>query len=212
MKKLFLILSALLISIPLYSAPKGAKKKEASASKIEKAIFAGGCFWCVESAFQELPGVSSAVSGYCGGQEENPTYTQVSDGLTGHAEAVEVAYDPSKISYNELLDVFWHNIDPTTVDQSFVDHGRQYRSAVFYLNDSQKKQALQSKEKYEGLGVFKAPIVTEIKPATRFWIAEEYHQDYYKKNPRRYKFYRDNSGRDQYLKKIWGKSGKSGKH
>lgn len=176
-----------------------------SAPKTEKAAFAGGCFWCMEPPFEKLPGVIAVVSGYTGGTEENPTYEQVSSDLTGHAEAVEVEYDPSKVSYAKLLDVFWRNIDPTTKDRSFVDVGRHYRSAIFYKTSEQKRLALESLKKMEQSGRFGAPIVTEIVPAGPFWPAEEYHQDYYKKNPVRYKFYRAGSGRDRYLEAIWGR-------
>jgi peptide methionine sulfoxide reductase msrA/msrB len=184
-----------------FSPAQGADKPPRSAI----AIFAGGCFWCMEPPFEELPGVLSVVSGYCGGPEKDPSYKQVSAGLTGHAESVQVTYDLDKIGYERLLDVFWRNIDPTTRDAQFVDQGRQYRSAIFYQGEGQKKLALASKERMEKSGIFGAPIVTEIVPATAFYPAEEYHQDYHKKNPIRYKYYRHGSGRDQYLMKIWGK-------
>lgn len=169
-----------------------------------KATFAGGCFWCMEPPFEKLGGVKEVLSGYAGGDEPNPTYEQVSAGQTGHAEVVQVAFDPDKTSYDTLLDVFWRNIDPTTRNAQFVDQGRQYRSAIFYHDDEQKKKAEASKEALAASGRFDKPIVTEIEPLTAFWPAEGDHQDYYKKNPFRYKLYRLGSGRDQFLKKTWG--------
>lgn len=174
-------------------------------TQYEKAIFAGGCFWCMEPPFDKLPGVKSTLSGYIGGEEENPTYEQVARKQTGHTEAVEITYDPQQVSYEKLLEVFWMQINPTTPDQQFVDVGPQYRSGIFYLNEKQRLLAEASKRKLEKANKFGAPIVTEITQAGTFWPAEDYHQDYYKKNPIRYKFYRYNSGRDQYLDKIWGK-------
>ena len=167
------------------------------------ATFAGGCFWCMEQPFEKLEGVKSVISGYIGGMEKNPTYQQVSAGETGHAESVQVTYDPDKVSYDKLLNVFWHNIDPTTVDRQFVDEGHQYRSSIFYHDESQRKLALATKAELEKSGVFGAPIVTEIVSAGAFYPAEEYHQDYYKKSTVKYKYYRYRSGRDQYLKKTW---------
>jgi peptide methionine sulfoxide reductase msrA/msrB len=178
------------------------------AGKTEKAIFAGGCFWCMEAPFEKLPGVISVISGYTGGTRENPTYADVTSGKTGHAEAVEITFDPEKISYEKLLDVFWMNIDPTAVDRQFVDAGHQYRAAVFYLNDAQKRLAEESREKLQKSGRFTSPIVTEINQASVFYPAEEYHQNYYKNNPVRYKIYRNGSGRDQFLDSIWGKDRK----
>jgi methionine-S-sulfoxide reductase len=168
-----------------------------------RAIFAGGCFWCMEPPFEKLEGVKAVIAGYTGGHKENPTYEEVSAGGTGHAEAVEISYDPAKISYGQLLEVFWMNINPTDAGGQFVDRGSQYRSAIFYLDDEQKRQAEASRERLGKSGRFASPIVTEIVPATRFYPAEGYHQDYYKVNPVRYKFYRYNSGRDQLLEKIW---------
>lgn len=172
------------------------------------AIFAGGCFWCMEPPFEKLTGVHAVESGYIGGKEEMPTYKQVSAGKTGHTEAVKITYDPDQVSYQKLLDVFWRQIDPTAKNRQFVDVGAQYRSGIFYLNNEQKMLAEQSKKATEALKLHGKPFVTEISPATTFWLAEKYHQDYYKKNPVRYKYYRYRSGRDQYLDKIWGK----GKH
>ena len=172
---------------------------------LETATFAGGCFWCMEPPFDKLDGVISTTSGYTGGQTKNPSYEEVSSGVTGHAESVQVVFDPAKISYAQLLDVFWHNIDPLTPDGQFCDHGRQYRTAIFYHSEEQKRLAEASKQALEQSGRFTQPIVTEIVPAGEFYKAEEYHQDYYLKNPIRYKFYRYNCGRDQRLEQLWGK-------
>jgi methionine-S-sulfoxide reductase len=158
----------------------------------------------MQPPFEKLNGVVLVTAGYTGGSKKNPTYEEVSSETTGHAESVEVLYDPTRITYAQLLDVFWHNIDPTTKDREFVDVGSSYRTAVFYHNEEQKRLAEESKARLEKSGKFGKPIVTEIVPASTFYPAEEYHQDYYKKNPVRYKFYRFNSGRDQYLKRIWG--------
>jgi peptide-methionine (S)-S-oxide reductase len=178
---------------------------ELSNKGYEKATFAGGCFWCMEPPFDKLEGVISTTSGYIGGQEENPTYQQVSAGQTGHAEAVQVLYDPGKVSYRKLLDVFWMQINPTTPDRQFVDVGSQYRSGIFYHDDEQKRLAMETKKEMEASGRFDGPIVTEITQVGSFWPAEDYHQDYYTRNPLRYKFYRFGSGRDKYLEKVWGK-------
>ena len=172
---------------------------------ITVAIFAGGCFWCMQHPFDKLDGVISTTVGYCGGKEENPTYKQVSAGKTGHAEAVEIVYDPSRLSYADLLNVFWMNIDPTQENGQFADIGAQYRTAIFYHNEEQKRLAEASKIELKNTGRFSKRIVTEIVPATPFYRAEEYHQDYYKKNPLRYKIYRYGSGRDDYLVRKWGK-------
>ena len=166
------------------------------------ATFAGGCFWCMESDFEKLDGVSGVVSGYTGGHTVNPTYEDSSSGTTGHAESVEVTYDPAKVSYAVLVDYFWHHIDPLTPNAQFCDHGSQYRSAIFYRNDQEKQAALASKTKYEKqLG---KPIVTEIVQAGPFYKAEDYHQDYYKKNPIRYTYYRHACGREARIKEVWG--------
>jgi len=170
----------------------------------EKATFAGGCFWCMEHPFDELPGVISVTSGYTGGHKKNPTYEEVSAGGTGHAESVQIVYDPTKVSYTKLLEVFWHNIDPIARDRQFCDSGHQYRSAIFYENEAQHKAALESKAQLEKSNILKAPIATEIAQASEFYPAEEYHQHYYKKNPIRYKFYRASCGRDKRLKEVWG--------
>jgi len=175
----------------------------------EIATFAGGCFWCMEKPFEKLEGVIEVVSGYTGGHKENPTYKEVSAGITGHAETVQVTYDPSKITYLKLLDVFWKQIDPTDSGGQFADRGTPYRTEIFYHTDEQKRLAKKSKETLEKTGIFDKPIVTEITPASTFYMAESYHQDYYKNNPIRYKYYRRGSGRDQFLKKIWGREKKT---
>lgn len=166
------------------------------------AIFAGGCFWCTESDFDHVPGVLSTVSGYTGGKVPNPGYERVSAGGTGHAEAVEVTYDPGKVSYQQLLDFYWRSIDPTVKDAQFCDHGNQYRTAIFVRSEEERKLAEASKKKVEEQ--LKKPIYTEIAAAGPFYAAEDYHQDFYKKNPTKYKFYRWNCGRDQRLEQIWG--------
>jgi peptide-methionine (S)-S-oxide reductase len=190
-----------LFALPLMLVAAGTVN---AAATLEKATFAGGCFWCMEHPFDALPGVVSVTSGYTGGQKVNPTYQEVSAGGTGHAEAVQIVYDPSKIHYGKLLDVFWHNIDPTTVDRQFCDSGNQYRSAIFYHTEEQHKEALQSKAALEKSKPFREPVVTEIVPAGEYYAAEEYHQQYYKKNPIRYRYYRSGCGRDRRLKELWG--------
>ena len=168
------------------------------------AIFAGGCFWCVEADFDKVPGVIATESGYAGGQLQNPTYEQVSAGGTGHAEAVRVTYDPAKVTYEKLLDFFWHHVDPTVKDRQFCDIGNQYRTAILYQDDTQRNAAQASKAALEKSR--RLPhIYTEIAPAGMFYPAEEYHQDYYKKNPIRYKFYRTSCGRDGRIGEVWGK-------
>ncbi|MBP2670406.1 MAG: peptide methionine sulfoxide reductase [candidate division NC10 bacterium] len=178
----------------------------AMASGNAVATFAGGCFWCMEPPYDELDGVISTTSGYTGGRKQNPTYEEVSTGTTGHTEAVQVVYDPKRISYARLLEVFWRNIDPLTANAQFCDHGTQYRSGIFYHDAEQRRLAEDSKRALEASGRFKGPIVTEIVAAGTFYPAEEYHQDYYKKNPIRYKFYRAGCGRDQRLAELWGDS------
>ena len=175
------------------------------AQTLQKAVFAAGCFWCTEEAFEKVPGVTSAVSGYIGGNTKNPTYEQVSSGTTGHTEAVQVTYDPAKVSYEKLLDTFWVNHDPTVTDRQFCDRGSQYRPAIFVYNDEQKRLAEASKAKWEKLKPFKQPILTPVVQAGEFWPAEEYHQDYYKKNSVRYKFYVTGCGRYDRLDQLWGK-------
>lgn len=174
------------------------------AAALEKAVFAGGCFWCMEAPFDKLPGVISVTAGYTGGHTKNPTYKEVSAGGTGHAEAVQIVYDPSRISYPALLDVFWRNIDPTVSDRQFCDVGHQYRAAIFYRGEEQRKAAQRSKAALEKNRPFREPVVTEITPASEFYPAEEYHQHYYKKNPLRYSYYRSGCGRDKRLKELWG--------
>jgi len=174
------------------------------AGKHALATFAGGCFWCMEPPYDEIDGVISTTSGYTGGSQENPTYKQVSGGKTGHTEAIQIAYDPDKVSYAELLDVFWHNIDPTNANGQFCDWGSQYRSEIFFHNEEQRRLASNSKAALEELKPFKGPVTTEVTAASTFWPAEDYHQDYYKKNPVRYKFYRYGCGRDKRLKELWG--------
>jgi peptide-methionine (S)-S-oxide reductase len=176
----------------------------ASAQQTATAIFAGGCFWCVEADFDKVPGVISTTSGYIGGSVKNPTYNQVSAGGTGHAEAVKIVFDPAKVTYAKLLDVFWRNIDPLVKDKQFCDSGDQYRTAIFYLDDEQKKSAEDTKKKVEAKFAPRV-VYTQIVQATTFTDAEDYHQDYYKKNEARYKFYRWNCGRDQRLEQLWGK-------
>jgi peptide-methionine (S)-S-oxide reductase len=181
-----------------------AKKEAPKEAKLATATFAGGCFWCMEPPFDKLTGVVSTTSGYIGGTKANPTYEQVSDGRTGHAEAVQVVYDPGKVSYAQLLEVFWRNVDPLTPNAQFCDKGSQYRSAIFFHDAEQQKLAEESKRKLEASGRFKQPIVTELVSATTFYAAEEYHQDYYQKNPLRYRYYRHGCGRDARLKEVWG--------
>ncbi|MDH5299797.1 MAG: peptide-methionine (S)-S-oxide reductase MsrA [Gammaproteobacteria bacterium] len=171
---------------------------------LQTAIFAGGCFWCVESDFDRIKGVKETLSGYTGGQVKNPSYEQVSAGGTGHVEAVKVIYDANQISYAQLLEKFWRSIDPTTPNQQFCDHGAQYRSEIFYLNDEQKQAATRSKHALQQNKPFAAAIVTAITPASEFYPAEGYHQNYYQKNPLRYKYYRYRCGRDQRLQQLWG--------
>jgi len=168
------------------------------------ATFAGGCFWCMQPPFEKLDGVLSTTVGYTGGHTKNPTYHEVSAGGTGHAESIQIVYDPAKISYTKLLDVFWHNVDPLTPDGQFCDHGDQYRTAIFYHDETQRRLAEESKRQLEDSKRFKAPIVTQIVPATEFYPAEEYHQKYHEKNPVRYEYYRWNCGRDHRLKQLWG--------
>lgn len=173
-------------------------------AKTAKAIFAGGCFWCMEAPFDKLDGVISTTSGYVGGKTLNPTYEQVSSGSTGHAEAVQVVYDPGKVSYEKLLEVFWRNIDPTVKDRQFCDSGSQYRSGIFFLDAEQKRLAEASRAALMKNKPFAGDIVTEITQAGTFYPAEDYHQDYYKKNPVKYNFYRSGCGRDARLKQLWG--------
>ncbi|ODS31343.1 MAG: peptide methionine sulfoxide reductase [Candidatus Scalindua rubra] len=205
MKKILIILLCLftLIQISMVHADNESKGSNMNNKKLEKAIFAGGCFWCMQHPFDELMGVVSTVVGYTGGHKLNPTYEEVCSGKTGHAEAIEIQYDPSLITYSELLDVFWRNINPTTLNKQFSDVGTQYRTTIFYHNEEQKRIAEASKDALEKLDKYDKPIVTEITPASTFYKAEEYHQKYYEKNSVRYKLYKYGSGRDQYLEKTW---------
>ncbi|PIQ51147.1 MAG: peptide-methionine (S)-S-oxide reductase [Comamonadaceae bacterium CG12_big_fil_rev_8_21_14_0_65_59_15] len=196
-------LSALVL-LNLATLPFAQTSTGAASVATEKATFAGGCFWCVESDFDKVPGVLSTTSGYTGGKTPNPSYEQVSAHTTGHAEALQVVYDPAKVSYKQLLDYFWRHIDPTVKDQQFCDHGTPYRTAIFAHNADQLKIAQASRAALEKTKPFKAPIVTEIVLAGAFYPAEEYHQDYYKKNPLRYKYYRASCGRDARLQQLWG--------
>ena len=185
-----------------------AEDKSATPATAQPAIatFAGGCFWCMQPPFDKTPGVISTTAGYTGGTKVNPTYEEVSDGGTGHAESVQVTYDPGKVTYQQLLDVYWHNVDPLDTGGQFCDRGNQYRTAIFYHGDEQQKQAEASKQALIDSKRFDQPIATEIVAAGPFYPAEDYHQEYYKKNPVRYKFYRWNCGRDQRLTQLWGEA------
>lgn len=209
MRNTFIVLGAVVALLMSFIALRADSSSDTKAplpasGKQEKATFAGGCFWCMEHPFDELPGVISVTSGYTGGQKKNPTYQEVSAGGTGHAESVQIVFDPTKISYEKLLAVYWHNIDPTVKDRQFCDSGHQYRSAIFYHSEAQHRQAVQSKEALEKNKPFREHVVTEIVPASDFYPAEEYHQHYYKKNPLRYSYYRGSCGRDRRLKELWG--------
>jgi peptide-methionine (S)-S-oxide reductase len=201
LRLLFLWLAAALVCHA--AAESSSQDPKGRPAGLATAIFAGGCFWCVEADFEKLPGVVDAESGYTGGQVQNPTYEQVSHGGTGHAESVRVYYDPEKITYEQLLDYFWHHIDPTVKDRQFCDVGAQYRSAIFYQDESQRVAAEASKVALERGGRLPR-IYTESVPAGPFYVAEDYHQDYYKKNPLRYKFYRITCGRDSQVNEVWG--------
>ncbi len=185
-------------------SPAPAPATKAKPANAAVATFAGGCFWCMEGPYDALDGVISTTSGYIGGTKKDPTYQEVSSGRTGHTEAVQIVYDPAKITYEKLLDVFWHNIDPTAANRQFCDSGSQYRSGIFYHDESQKKAADVSRAALDKSKPFKGTIVTEITAATTFYAAEDYHQDYYLKNPVRYRFYRQGCGRDARLKELWG--------
>jgi peptide methionine sulfoxide reductase msrA/msrB len=206
-RKIVIALGLLIVAALVVLGTRGGARDEleaAQGAKLDTATFAGGCFWCVEEAFDHVSGVVATTSGYTGGRIANPTYEQVSDGGTGHAEAVRVVFDPSRVTYERLLDTFWHNVDPITANAQFCDRGAQYRSAIFYRDAAQQQLALASKERLATSQRFDKPIVTEIVPAGPFYPAEEYHQDYYSKNPVRYKFYKWNCGRAQRLKELWG--------
>jgi peptide-methionine (S)-S-oxide reductase len=190
----------LILALALLCAPAAQAQQNLST-----AVFAMGCFWCGEEAFEKVPGVVAAVSGYTDGRTARPTYEQVSSGTTGHTEAVEVKFDPAKVSYEKLLDVFWLNHDPTTIDRQFCDSGSQYRPGIYWVTEEQRKAAEASKLKYEKLKSFRQPIVTPIVKASQFWPAEDYHQDYYRKNAVRYQFYVTGCGRYNRLNELWGK-------
>lgn len=193
-----LALAACVLGILTVTAAAKGKKQSTFA------IFAGGCFWCVEADFEKVDGVLSVTSGYTGGTVVSPTYKQVSSGGTGHTEAVRIIFNPGVVSYDELLEVFWRSIDPTVADRQFCDVGSQYRAAIFYVDEAQREAVERSKAEVERTKPFADPIVTEIVPASTFYPAEEYHQDYYKKNPRRYAYYRKGCGRDKRLAELWG--------
>jgi peptide methionine sulfoxide reductase msrA/msrB len=210
MKILFLLLAVMLIAV------NGCQKSDIVQQRVKndmtkedvrarKATFAGGCFWCTQADFEKLPGVVKVISGYTGGNKENPTYEEVSSGTTGHVEAIQVYYDPSKITYEGLLDFFWKHVDPTDPGGQFVDRGPQYRSVIFYHGEEQKRSAEESREALDKSGRFNKPVVTEIRKFTKLYEAEAYHQDYYKKHSLKYRYYRHASGRDQVLSKVWGK-------
>jgi peptide methionine sulfoxide reductase msrA/msrB len=206
--KYFLLIAAPLLLVALFaqsgSTSTGSTEAEGATPKNRAmATLAGGCFWCVEADFEKVVGVTEATSGYAGGEEPNPTYQQVSSGRTGHLEAVQVVFDPSQISYAQILNVFWKHVDPTDAKGQFVDRGLQYRTAIFYHDETQRQIAEESRQALASSDIFDGPIVTEIRPLQEFYKAEEYHQDYYKNHSIRYRFYRYNSGRDQFLEKVW---------
>ncbi|MFC1532419.1 peptide-methionine (R)-S-oxide reductase MsrB [Thermodesulfobacteriota bacterium] len=208
MKNTLISIIILVFLMGVYYTARSMDKKmednmETQSQMTKTAVFAGGCFWCTESDFEKVEGVIEAISGYTGGTMVNPTYKQVSSGGTGHVEAIKVIYDPNRITYKELLDVFWKHIDPTDPDGQFVDKGAQYRSVIFYANQEEKEMAEASKKMLAESGPFEKPIVTEILPLGTFYPAEDYHQNYYKENPIRYRWYRSGSGRDRFLKKTW---------
>ncbi len=215
MKIKWLVILGAVFLVPLLlvesiSMAQNDNKTQPALEGLQVATFAGGCFWCTESDFEKLDGVKEVISGYTGGHLDNPTYKQVSSGGTGHIEAVQVYYDPKVVSYSQLLDHLWRHINPTDNGGQFVDRGDSYRPGIFYHNDQQRLDAERSKAELEKTGYFDKPVVTEIFLFTKFWDAEEYHQDYYKKNPIRYKFYRYNSGRDQYLEGVWESDSRRG--
>ena len=198
-----LVLSLALASVA-WSAPATKSSPRPNAAHSEVAVFAMGCFWCGETQFEQQPGVLSVISGFAGGREDHPTYEQVSAGETGHYESVQVTFDPTRTNYAKMLDLFWHGIDPTQGDGQFCDRGKQYRSVVFVADERQRNLAEVTKHAIEAAGVLHAPIVTQILPATRFWPAEDYHQDFWRKDPLRYRSYRLGCGRDRRLAELWG--------
>jgi peptide-methionine (S)-S-oxide reductase len=201
-RRLLLICALIVASLGPAGSPQAAVTDTVSPAK---AYFAGGCFWCMEEAFEKVEGVLAVVSGYMGGSVADPTYEQVSAGQTGHAESIEVTYDPATVSYRRLLDAFWRNVDPVTANAQFCDHGPQYRAAVFYVSEEERRLAEQSKTAVEQSKRFSQPVVTQIAKASTFYPAEEYHQDFYKKNPIRYKYYKFTCGRAQRLESLWGR-------
>ena len=199
MRLTFLILSLLFFNSGISLAQEASMNNE----QLEKATFAGGCFWCMQPFFDRLKGVKKTVVGYTGGHTQNPTYEEVSSGQTGHAESIEVTYDPKEVTYNQIINVYWHNIDPTQFNGQFVDEGTQYRTVIFYHNEEQKRIAEQSKKELGVSGKFDKPIVTAIEPAGTFYPAEDYHQEYYQKSPFRYNMYHAGTGREGYKEKVW---------
>lgn len=199
-----LTLAILATPCPVLSSPSTPAAAPAGKTEVKHATFAGGCFWCMETAFEGRPGIVATISGFSGGKEPKPTYGEVSAGRTGHMESVEVVYHPSEISYERLLEIYWHNIDPTQGDGQFCDHGAQYRSAIFVRDAEERTLAERSKTALTKAKTLHAPIVTRILPFTGFWPAEEYHQDYYRKNPDDYHRYREGCGRDRRLEQLWG--------
>lgn len=200
-----LLLFNLFTSMAIAASPDDDKSGDLPTDSPATAIFAGGCFWCMEPPFDKLDGVISTTSGYTAGQKKNPTYREVSAGSSGHTEAIQIIYDPTRITYAELLKVFWKNIDPVAVNRQFCDSGSQYRSGIYFLNEAQEMAAKQSLQELEKSKAFEEDIATEILAASTFYPAEDYHQDYYQKNPLRYKYYRYRCGRDQRLEELWGK-------
>jgi peptide methionine sulfoxide reductase msrA/msrB len=211
MKIRFAITVALLATVMITAACENMSKdstmENGSHEGLEYATFAGGCFWCMEPPFENLDGVHEVIVGYTGGDTENPSYEEVSSGETGHYEAIQISYDPERVTYEELLEVYWRQIDPTDAGGQFVDRGTQYRTAIFYHNQQQKKLAEESRRRLEESGRYDKPIMTEILPYQEFYPAEDYHQDYYQKNPDIYEYYKKNSGRADYLKEKWPASG-----
>lgn len=203
LKLLTLCLS--LFFLPLMAQATTINGKVKALMSYEKATFAGGCFWCMESPFEKENGVIEAVAGYTGGQTANPTYHEVGSGQTGHMEAVQITFDPSKISYGKLLEIFWRQIDPTDAGGQFADRGTQYQTAIFYASPEQKELAIESKKQLEASKIFDKPIATQILPFQKFWPAEEYHQNYYKTNEAHYKLYKKGSGREDFIKSKWKK-------
>lgn len=198
----FMIITLLLVN----SGMALAQEANMNSTGLEKATFAGGCFWCMQPFFDHLKGVKKTVVGYTGGHTPNPSYEEVSSGQTGHAEAIEVTYDPKEVAYNKIINVYWHNIDPTQLNGQFVDEGTQYRTVIFYHNEEQKRVAEETKKELGASGRFHGPIVTAIEPAGPFYPAEDYHQEYYQKSPFRYNMYHAGTGREEFKEKVWGEN------